>query len=54
MIPGLIVFSTLTALLLADFFVPKPQKTPEEKLGEALTDYLKAGVKLREENKTQK
>ncbi|QZZ19490.1 hypothetical protein J5X98_19320 [Leptothermofonsia sichuanensis E412] len=54
MIPGLIVFSTLTALLLADFFGPKPSKTPEEKLGEALTDYLKAGIKVRKEDKPEK
>ncbi len=36
MIGGLIIFSTLAALTLVEFLVPKPSKTPEEKLGEAL------------------
>ncbi len=51
MIVGLVVFSALTYLVLADFFGPKPTKTPEEKLGEALANYLKAGAKIRQDDK---
>jgi hypothetical protein len=54
MVAGVIVFSALFALLFADFLVPKPGKTPEEKLGEALADYLKAGGKIRKEEDAKK
>jgi hypothetical protein len=50
MITGLIVFSTIAVLLFKDFLDEKPPKTPEEKLGEALANYLKAVVKLRKED----
>lgn len=34
------VLSTLVYSLGKEFFEPKPDKSPEEKLGEALTKYL--------------
>ncbi|WP_421658506.1 hypothetical protein [Leptothermofonsia sp. ETS-13] len=54
MVAGIIVFSALFTLLFADFFGSKPSKTPEEKLGEALADYLKAGGKIRKEEDAKK
>ena len=46
MILSVLVFSTIFALVIADM-LPKPDKTPEEKLGEAITKYLSTGVKVR-------
>ncbi|MBW4581782.1 MAG: hypothetical protein KME42_19620 [Tildeniella nuda ZEHNDER 1965/U140] len=40
------VFSALLLLLFAEL-KPKPGKSPEKELGEALTKYLSAGVKVR-------
>lgn len=40
------VFSALLLLLFAEF-KPKPEKSPEKELGEALTKYLSKGVKVR-------
>jgi hypothetical protein len=54
MIGGLIIFSTLAALTLVEFLVPKPSKTPGEKLGEALTEYLTKGVKIRSDDQKGK
>jgi hypothetical protein len=54
MIGGLIIFSTLAALTLLEFLVPKPSKSPEEKLGEALTEYLKKGVKIQPDDQKGK
>ncbi len=51
MLLGIVVFSTVTFLLLADCFMPKPGKTPEQELGEAITKYLSKGVKVRIEQK---
>ncbi len=39
-----LIFSTLFALVVSDM-VPKSDKTPEDKLGDAIAKYLKAGVK---------
>lgn len=47
MILPILVFSALFALVIADM-QPKPDKTPEEKLGEALTKYLSKGDKVRD------
>lgn len=51
MVAGTIVFSVLLTLVWAEFFIPKPEKTSEEKLGEALANYLKEGVKVRPDKK---
>ncbi|UBF28368.1 hypothetical protein K9N68_11085 [Kovacikia minuta CCNUW1] len=51
MLGGFIFFSVLAAWTVVEFFTPKPSKTPEEKLGEALTEYLKSGVKIQQEDK---
>ncbi|MBC7969907.1 MAG: hypothetical protein H7Z11_07255 [Verrucomicrobia bacterium] len=42
------VFSALLLLLLAEL-KPKPGKSPEKELGEALANYLSKGVKVRDE-----
>lgn len=51
MLLGIIVFSSIAVLILAEYFTPKPGKTPEQELGEALTQYLSKGVKVRIEQK---
>lgn len=51
MILGIIVFSSVALLILAEYFMPKPGKTPEQELGEAITKYLSKGVKVRIEQK---
>ncbi|MGI0488777.1 hypothetical protein ACN4EK_25485 [Pantanalinema rosaneae CENA516] len=47
MLIGIIVFSSLGVLILAEYLLPKPGKTPEQELGEAITKYLSKGVKVR-------
>lgn len=51
MLMGIIVFSSVALLLLAEYFMPKPGKTPEQELGEAITKYLSKGVKVRIDQK---
>lgn len=51
MIAGTIVFSVLLTLVWAEFFIPPKPKTSEEKLGEALANYLKEGVKVKQDGK---
>lgn len=51
MLLGFIIFSTITFLILAEHLIPKPGKTPEQELGDAITRYLSKGVKVRIEQK---
>lgn len=51
MVLGILVFSSIAGLLLAEYLIPKPGKTPEQELGEAITKYLSKGVKVRIEQK---
>ncbi len=51
MLLGIIVFSGIAGLILAEHFMPKPGKTPEQEFGEAITKYLSKGVKVRIEQK---
>lgn len=48
---GIIVFSSVALLILSEYFMPKPKKTPEQEFGEAITKYLSKGVKVRIEQK---
>jgi len=43
------IFAIIVVLWTQETLVEKPKekKTPEEKLGEAIADYLKAGIKIR-------
>jgi hypothetical protein len=50
MIFGLIIFSAVTLILLADS-LPKPGKTPEEEVGEAISKYLKNMKEQKKEDK---
>lgn len=47
MLLGILVFSGVAWLILAEYLLPKPGKTPEQELGEAITKYLSKGVKVR-------
>jgi hypothetical protein len=48
MIFGFAVFSALLLLMVAELF-PKPAKSPEQELGDAIAKYLAKGVKVRPE-----
>ncbi len=45
MILPFLVFSTLALLIMAELF-PKPPKSPEQELGDALAKYLSKDVKV--------
>lgn len=49
MVIGTLVAFGLLVVIFNEFFGEKPSKTPEQELGEALTKYLSAGVKIRKE-----
>lgn len=51
MVIGIVIFSSVAFLILAEYLMPKPGKTPEQELGEAITKYLSKGVKVRIEPK---
>jgi hypothetical protein len=51
MVIAIVVFSSIAVLILAEHFMPKPGKTSEQELGEAITKYLSKGVKVRIEQK---
>ena len=42
MLLGLITFITIGGWIIYDYLQPPKSKSPEEKLGEALTGYLKS------------
>ncbi len=51
MILPIALFSILVILWTQEVLGQKPEKkkTPEEKLGEAIAEYLKAGIKIRKD-----
>lgn len=50
MVIGTLVVFGLLVVIYSEFFGEKPSKTPEQELGEVLTKYLSAGVKIRKED----
>jgi hypothetical protein len=52
----IIAFLVLVFILTKEILVPekKPEKTPEQELGEAITKYLSKGMKVRIESSEDK
>ncbi|MDJ1170745.1 hypothetical protein PMG71_15035 [Roseofilum sp. BLCC_M154] len=50
------IFAILVILWTQETLVEKPQKkkTPEDKLGEAIAEYLKSGIRIRTDKSDQK